>query len=188
LNRRTVMKQTALLTALALTLTLAAPAWTGAAPTKATTLSGLAIPVTGTGGGTFTGTFTLQRFVADATSVSAVGLLVGTVTDAGGVATSVVQNVSMPVTVNQPDATSGAAAPAAITAAQVCPILHLDLGPLHLDLLGLKIDLSRVILDITAEQGAGNLLGNLLCAITGLLDSPSGVANALNQILAALLG
>ena len=66
-----------------------------------------------------------------------------------------------------------------------CEILHLDLGPLSLDLLGLQIDLSRVVLDITAQAGAGNLLGNLLCAVAGLLDNPGGLARLLNQILSA---
>jgi hypothetical protein len=79
-------------------------------------------------------------------------------------------------------------APAAVSAAAICPILHLDLGPLTLDLLGLNIDLSRVILDITAVSGAGNLLGNLLCAVTGLLDNPTGLAALLNQILDILNG
>ena len=51
-----------------------------------------------------------------------------------------------------------------------CPILHLDLGPLDLNLLGLHVHLNEVILDIEAIPGAGNLLGNLLCAIAGLLD------------------
>ena len=51
-----------------------------------------------------------------------------------------------------------------------CPILHLELGPLDLDLLGLQVHLDRVVLDITAVPGPGNLLGNLLCAVAGLLD------------------
>jgi hypothetical protein len=70
-----------------------------------------------------------------------------------------------------------------------CRILHLDLGPLFLDLLGLEIDLSRIILDITAVSGPGNLLGNLLCALVGLLDGPN--FTALDRILAqinAILG
>jgi len=46
--------------------------------------------------------------------------------------------------------------------------------------------LNRVVLNIVAESGAGNLLGNLLCAVTGLLDNPSGLAQLLNNILAAL--
>jgi hypothetical protein len=70
-----------------------------------------------------------------------------------------------------------------------CDVLLLDLGPLHLDILGLVVDLSQVVLDIDAEAGAGNLLGNLLCAVVGLLD---GVAllpvltNLLEQINAIL--
>lgn len=67
------------------------------------------------------------------------------------------------------------------------------LGPLHLDLLGLVTDLNQVNLTITAEQGPGNLLGNLLCAVAGLLDGPdvgggilNGIAALLNRILGAL--
>lgn len=51
-----------------------------------------------------------------------------------------------------------------------CPILFLELGPLFLDLLGLEVSLSQITLDITAVTGEGNLLGNLLCAVAGLLD------------------
>lgn len=51
-----------------------------------------------------------------------------------------------------------------------CPILHLELGPLDLNLLGLRVQLNQVVLDVTAIPGPGNLLGNLLCAIAGLLD------------------
>ncbi len=49
-------------------------------------------------------------------------------------------------------------------------MLDLTLGPLHLDLLGLMVDLNQVRLTINAVSGPGNLLGNLLCAIAGLLD------------------
>ena len=54
-----------------------------------------------------------------------------------------------------------------------CEILDLVLGPLDLDLLGLVVTLDTVHLNITAEQGPGNLLGNLLCAVAGLLDGGS---------------
>jgi hypothetical protein len=54
--------------------------------------------------------------------------------------------------------------------APTCDILSLVLGPLHLDVLGLVIDLNRVILNITGQTGAGNLLGNLLCGLVGILD------------------
>ena len=53
--------------------------------------------------------------------------------------------------------------------------------PLDLDLLGLQVHLDRVVLDIVAQTGAGNLLGNLLCAVTGLLDG------GLNGVLGRLV-
>jgi hypothetical protein len=134
--------------------------------------TGIEIPLTGTGpAAEFTGTFTLQRFVTTAEGVAAVGRLIGTVTDtATGLSRSIVRNVVLPVAIG--DAT--------------CQILHLELGPLDLNLLGLQIDLSQIVLDITAEPGAGNLLGNLLCSIAGLLDNPGGLAKVLNQILSIL--
>jgi hypothetical protein len=58
----------------------------------------------------------------------------------------------------------------ALQQAPSCAILGLVLGPLHLDILGLVIDLNRVVLNIVGQTGAGNLLGNLLCALTGILD------------------
>jgi hypothetical protein len=70
-----------------------------------------------------------------------------------------------------------------------CTILTLDLGPLHLDLLGLVVDLAPVNLDVTAVPGAGNLLGNLLCAVAGLLDGGGplqGIAALLNRLLTGL--
>lgn len=70
-----------------------------------------------------------------------------------------------------------------------CTILDLDLGPLHLDLLGLEVDLNQIQLDITAVPGAGNLLGNLLCAVAGLLDGNGplqGIGALLNRLLTGL--
>jgi hypothetical protein len=72
-----------------------------------------------------------------------------------------------------------------------CNVLHLVLGPLDLNLLGLTVHLNTVVLDITAVPGAGNLLGNLLCALAGLLDGPSlplGQITALLNSILALLG
>ena len=67
-----------------------------------------------------------------------------------------------------------------------CSILNLDIGAIHLDLLGLVVDLSPIHLDVTAVPGAGNLLGNLLCAVAGLLDPNSFLADFLNQLLGIL--
>lgn len=67
-----------------------------------------------------------------------------------------------------------------------CPILHLDLGPLNLDLLGLQVHLNQVVLDVTAVPGPGNLLGNLLCAVAGLLDGVD-LAGVLGRLLQGLI-
>jgi hypothetical protein len=64
----------------------------------------------------------------------------------------------------------------------VCPILDLRLAPIHLDLLGLRVDTSNIHLLIAAEPGPGMLLGNLLCAVAGLLDA----GLSLEDILALL--
>ncbi|MEU4393228.1 hypothetical protein [Kribbella sp. NPDC023855] len=71
-----------------------------------------------------------------------------------------------------------------------CPILHLELGPLDLNLLGLHVHLNEVVLDITAIPGPGNLLGNLLCAIAGLLDGVdlgSVLGDLLQNLIDALI-
>ena len=63
-----------------------------------------------------------------------------------------------------------------------CDILTLALGPLDLDLLGLRVALDEVNLLIEAIPGAGNLLGNLLCGVAGLLDGGlSAVASAVSS-------
>ncbi|MEO6236538.1 MAG: hypothetical protein ABIQ52_06025 [Vicinamibacterales bacterium] len=160
------MKRLALATLLTFTAAVLSPAVAAAQP-KAPA-SPLTIPVTGAGGGAvFSGTFQLQKFATQRDNVVATGLLTGVVTTAAGASTSVVRTVTFPVAVG--DAT--------------CAILHLDLGPLNLDLLGLQIDLSRIVLDITAQAGAGNLLGNLLCGVVNLLNDPTGLSRLLNNIL-----
>ena len=112
----------------------------------------------------------MTKFANQNGALAAVGTLTGTLTNGAGQTTTVMQTISMPVA----------------TVTSTCSILHLDIGPIALDILGLKVDLSRIVLDITAETGAGNLLGNLLCAVANLLNDPSGLAKVLNQILALL--
>jgi hypothetical protein len=175
------------------TLALALMALTFVAPLKANdnNSSLTQIPVTGVTatGDTFAGTFTLQKFVNTNGKVVAVGTIAGAMTDAGGHALgSGLQIVAVPIVVN--DGATTAAAPAGVIGALAasCPVLHLELGPLSLDLLGLQVNLNRVVLDITAVPGAGNLLGNLLCSVTNLLNNPAGLANLLNQLLGILQG
>ena len=127
----------------------------------------LSVPVVGkSSAGSFTGTFDIQKFAVKDGAVQAIGTVSGTLTTATETV-SVLKTVATGFTVVQSS----------------CDILRLDLGPISLDILGLQVDLSRIILDIDAQTGAGNLLGNLLCAVTGLLDQPSGLAKLLNQIL-----
>jgi hypothetical protein len=69
---------------------------------------------------------------------------------------------------------SGLGATPSVTGPNV-NILHLSLGPVNLNLLGLNVALDNcaggpVTVDITATPGAGNLLGNLLADLSGLLD------------------
>jgi hypothetical protein len=166
----------------------------------------LVVPVTGalTGGvGAVAGDYAISEFKIVDGKLVAVGTVTATVRDAAG---NIVRNFVAPVAVPVTNGGSAMAKRTAdlgavggscdsgggdVSAAQLgsCDILSLVLGPLHLDLLGLQIDLNQVVLDITAQTGAGNLLGNLLCAITGLLDAGSlgqQVVNLLNQLIGVL--
>jgi hypothetical protein len=130
------------------------------------------VPVTGTAsdGSRFTGTVDIHQFVTDQLGrTAAVGVLNGML------GSRQVSNVvvTLPVAPG-----TGTVRAQAIT----CDILELTLGPLDLDLLGLTVHLDVVHLVIDAVPGAGNLLGNLLCAITNLLNG-----GLLGNILTALL-
>jgi len=133
------------------------------------------IPVAGTlaGGGTFAGSLNVTSLNFQNGDLLATGTLTGTVTriiDGATVVTQVTQtftNVLLGLTSNGGQ----------------CRILTLDLGPLNLDLLGLIVDLSAVSLDITAQSGPGNLLGNLLCALVGLLDNPNALLGDILDLL-----
>jgi hypothetical protein len=152
------------------------------------------MPVTGTlaSGGTFSGTLTATKITIDEATrqLTLTGVLNGTALKSSGEVVDVVnQSVTAPLTINRPGAVSSLIQPAAQAS---CGILHLDLGPLNLNLLGLVVDLNEVILNLTAVTGAGNLLGNLLCALTGLLDIPGAIAaithilDTINNILSGL--
>ncbi|QCW03932.1 hypothetical protein [Natrinema pallidum] len=62
-------------------------------------------------------------------------------------------------------------------------VLHLDLDGLFLDLLGLEVNLNPVTLDVSARPGGNNLLGNVLSAVTGLLDGPGAVLDKVQSLL-----
>jgi hypothetical protein len=171
------MRKLALLIAVAIVAVGGTAASTAqAAPPQST---GLTVPLTGTftdalgGTGTFTGMYEIERFTTQNGALAAVTTLTGTLVDSlGNVVGTVDQTTTVP-----------------LQASGTCQILHLELGPLELDLLGLVVELDRVVLDITAEQGPGNLLGNLLCGLAGLLDGDAAgnvIARLLNQLLGLL--
>jgi hypothetical protein len=129
--------------------------------------------------GTFSGTFTPRKFSVTDGVLQATGVLKGTLTNANGTSLG---------TVNQ-TVTDSVNTSAAANAVAGCQVLNLVLGPLNLNLLGLVVTLNQVTLNITAVPGAGNLLGNLLCAVVNLLNGTGGLTSLsalLNQILAAL--
>lgn len=164
----------AIICATALMAPVAAGAKTSHATTQATSLK--RIPVTGTAhnGKSFTGRMTVTQFVTRHGRTFALGTLTGRVGRR-----FVARQVAMPVTVPAASPTPGMKR-AALAA---CPILHLVLGPLNLNLLGLNVSLNQVVLDITAVPGAGNLLGNLLCSVSNLLNTQSILGQELTGLL-----
>ena len=180
------------------------------------------VPVNGalldgaTPAGSFEGTFTAQRFDIDPETrdLRMIGVLSGTATLVDGNEVPVSRQAfatavelargsaqENPAFVSPVASTTCQSAAAAATVslvtfhqvqAEPCDVLFLDLGPLSLDLLGLTVDLSQVVLDVNAVPGAGNLLGNLLCAVVGLLDgfallpAITQLLETINNILAGL--
>ena len=141
-------------------------------------------PVTGTIDGiAFTAEYRITEFVHEHNqALYAVGTLANIAGEGlpGAVSGLAGQTIRMPVQIPAEDARASASG--RIT----CDVLLLDLGPLDLDLLGLQIHLNEVVLEIVAEAAAGNLLGNLLCAVVSLLDGGvalAAIAELLNQII-----
>jgi hypothetical protein len=132
------------------------------------------------------GSYTPHHFVVRDGQLTAIGKLNIVTRGPGKDVHRVAKGVEMRVKRYEIGGTFGSGA-AAMRASAVtsCNILHLVLGPLDLNLLGLHVHLNRVVLDITAIPGAGNLLGNLLCAVAGLLDG-TPVSGLLDQIVGVL--
>jgi hypothetical protein len=177
-----------------LTVLLSAVVAVATPTSQAKTGGSLVIPAGGTTttGQSVTGTFNITSFKLVNGAIRAVGTFTGPIGGAASVTTPAYARVT---SINGTQLTGSSAAAAAQQAAGSCQILDLTLGPLHLDLLGLVVDLNQVHLTITAEQGPGNLLGNLLCAVAHLLDNTGtgglqgllqSIVNLLNQILAQL--
>jgi hypothetical protein len=151
------------------------------------------VPLTGTAknGKKFTGTYTIDRFIAKGGKLYSVGTVKGKLRGKRVRR----ENVRMPAQVAH---ASGGAARASqvplplppLPPGNACSILALDLGPINLNVLGLVVRTNQIQLRIDAVEGPGNLLGNLLCGITGILDPGtlgSTPLGQLAQILNALL-
>jgi len=120
--------------------------------------------------GTFTGTISNLVFsVNQAGQLVVSGVLNGTAM-VGGVAIPVVNQAFTVVA----DLLDPGGAP--------CKILELDIGAIHLNLLGLVIDIAPIHIDVTAQPGPGNLLGNLLCGLAHLLDRDGTLAQLLRLV------
>jgi hypothetical protein len=83
------------------------------------------------------------------------------------------QNFQIPLTLG---------VPAGQDPSSTTQILNLHLGEIHLNVLGLKIDTSEICLNITAQSGSGNLLGNLLAGIAHSLDAGQTQTQSLGNL------
>ena len=156
---------------------------TQAALAQAGVLTAAPVPVHGTAedGSELIGMFQLGRFQAQRGVLYAVGDVTGTL----GATPVSRRNVRMPVVAASNPEPAGPEGLQAVPTPGACSILSLDLGPLDLNLLGLRVALDPVVLLIEAVPGAGELLGNLLCAVAGLLDG--GLGGVLGGLLGNLL-
>jgi hypothetical protein len=171
--RLSLLAVVASLAALSLTTAVTAEAAPPGSGTPLTaTLTGTAADASGTVVATVNSVLNITSFSNQNGQLVGNGTLTSTITN---IATGAVQTVTQAISVP-------------ITASGTCQILHLDLGPLDLNLLGLKVHLNEVVLDITAQSGAGNLLGNLLCAVANLLNNPAAPAGGLAGLLNNILG
>jgi hypothetical protein len=143
-----------------------------------------------TGSKGFKGTYTIDRFTTRNGKLVAVGNLRGTMRKKGKTKSVAKNAVILPASV------AGAGPASLAKSSQVlppipgaCEVLNLVLGPITLNLLGLVVRTNQINVRIDAVPGNGNLLGNLLCAVTNLLN-PTGalgqLTGALNNLAAAL--
>jgi hypothetical protein len=155
------------------------------------------VPLSGTstnGKKQVTGTYTIDRFISKGGKIYSDGTFKGKV----GKKKVTKEHVRLPATVANASGTAKASQIPPLPlplpplpAGNACSILALDLGPINLNLLGLVVRTNQIQLRIDAVQGPGNLVGNLLCGITGILNPSGAIANTplgqLTQILNALL-
>jgi hypothetical protein len=155
----------------------------------------LSVPITGsvTGGGSFVGTLSIQRFAASGAATVAVAAIAGAVVDApGGGRTGVRANVSLPVTLSaavpiayRPKETAFDG-PRFVLASQACGgSVNVSIGGSTVNVMGVQVMLDPIVLDVGANSGG--LIGSLVCQILGLLGTSVSPVNLLNSLLAQLV-
>ena len=169
-----------LLTAAAAALTIAlvtgftlAPA-ASAAGTATTNLN--AVPVQGaipSTGGMFDGNLDINRVAVQNGQLRAIGTVTGDVVNSTGDTVGTVTDKAVSLPVASEDGS--------------CQILDLSIGTINLNLLGLIVQLDPVHLNITAQQGSGNLVGNLLCTVAHLLDNNNGQSSLFGGLLSPIV-
>jgi hypothetical protein len=166
----------------------------GAAPVAAAKKSAppqarVRLPIVGTaaGGATFAGTLSIERFAVRGSSVVAVGMVTGAVTDGSGtpIGSVLVGKVELPVLVGA-GAARAAATPSAVITQATCQVLHLDIGAINLNLLGLQFATAPITIDLAADDA--EVLGQLICTALELVGNVVGLVDILNQILGLLTG
>jgi hypothetical protein len=154
-----------------------------AAAQNATTPFAQKVPITGQAknGKAFNGTYTIKKFVERDGRAWAVGTVRGKLKNRPVTR----RGVKIPAAIVVPAQTS---AQPPLPTPGACQVLNLVLGPINLNLLGLRVATNEVRLLIEAVPGAGNLVGNLLCAVTNLLNPGANTPlGQLVQVLNALL-
>ena len=159
-----------------------------AAQTSTTPLT-KTVNMTGTAknGKKFKGTYTIKRFTHSGSKLYAVGTLKGRLKGRRVIKTNWRSHLGLAC----PSRFFGGRADPSDADKNACQILNLTLQPIDLNLLGLRLlRTSRIDLRLEGVPGAGNLLGNLLCGITGILDPQAATPatpSVLTQVLNALL-
>ena len=195
------------LVALAFFTPFAASADNNGGGNSAKAAGSVTLPITGavTGGGTFNGTVTINRFAIQNNALVAIGFVRGTITNAAGIVMNTgLRNVTFPVSLASLPATTAAATvegtklmPALhsggpgglwmkVQATTSCGVLHLELGAVATNLLGATVNLSPVTLDLSGDSAGP--LGGLVCQAIGLLNNVVNVVGLLNSILGSLTG
>lgn len=174
----------AVVCASALIVPVAAGARTLPSGTKTASLAHVSVSGVAKNHKRFNGHFAVDRFISRNGKTFAVGTLTGRL----GHRHINRSNVKIPARVP-----SGSLLGAGHAAA-ACPVLHLVLGPVKLNLLGLHVTLGGgalanqpIVLDITAVSGQGNLLGNLLCGVSNLLNKTVPTTSLTPRLTAGLL-